>query len=439
MFPSSHAPSFPICHYHILHPFLLCFCVHILVQMTDAEIVSSSFVSGDPPNSGFDDTGNPLTPVFEEMSDTNFEILANEEDQLQEREAAEREADERTAGDEEAEQKANAAPAQSSTAYPAAHRSVESFPVAVVGPGAVIPYRRDMLPPGTTSDRLLEIRGTGGKGKGARSSNVGGVELRQVAADRSDAYFFEGGWPTKDLRNVQVHCYILARLRNGQSGIVTTVRNVCINYGTIEGCQNQMCGRYHTSELGQLMDRLPCAPNGPPVLVGLLPDYVKSNRLFMPPRKDGPAVNLLTWAKEDKLRVEAANHAASAKRKKALRKLEEERKARADAIALSIALAEAKEAHAHSLHQRDQAMLGHSSSSFSLVAPPAPMLPITSPAAPTTSAPTQVPGRAGQMGKRAAEAEEDAEEAELELEAVQARLRAVQARKRARLAKEAEE
>ena len=93
MFHSSHAPSFPICHYHILHPFLLCFCVHILVQMTDAEIVSSSFVSGDPPNLGFDDTGNPLTPVFED--DTNFEVMANEEDQLQEREAAEREDDER--------------------------------------------------------------------------------------------------------------------------------------------------------------------------------------------------------------------------------------------------------------------------------------------------------------------------------------------------------
>ena len=438
MFPSSHAPSFPICHYHILHPFLLCFCVHILVQMTDAEIVSSSFVSGDPPNSGYDDTGNPLTPVFEEEDDTNFEVMANQEDQLQEREAAEREADERVAGDEEAEQKANAAPAQSSTAYPAAHRSVESFPVAVVGPGAVIPYRRDMLPPGTTSDRLLEIRGTGGKGKGASSSNVGGVELRQVAADRSDAYFYEGGWPTKDLRNVQLHCYILARLKDGQSGIVTTVRNVCTRYSTFGGCPTQKCGRYHTPELGLLMDRLPSAPNGPPVSVGLLPDHVKSSRLFVQSRKDGAVVNLLAWSKEDKLRMEAANQAAGARSLKALRKFEDDSKARADTVALTAALAKAREAHALSLHQRDQAILGHSSSSFPQ-ALPAPVLPIASPAAPTTSAPTQVPGRAGQMGKRAAEAEEDAEEAELELEAVQAKLRAVQARKRARLAKEAEE
>ena len=136
--------------------------------------------------------------------------------------------------------------------------------------------------------------------------------------------------------------------------------------------------------------------------------------------------------------MEAANQAAGARSLKALRKFEDDSKARADTVALSAALAKAREAHALSLHQRDQAILGHSSSSFPQ-ALPAPVLPIASPAAPTTSAPTQVPGRAGQMGKRAAEAEEDAEEAELELEAVQARLRAVQARKRARLAKEAEE
>jgi hypothetical protein len=310
----------------------------------------------------------------------------------------------------------------------------------------VIPFKGNKLPQGTTSDRLLEIRGKGGKGKGGRStySNVGGVELRQVAADRSDAYFYEGGWPAKDSRNVQLHCYILARLKNGQSGIVTTVRNVCTKYSTFEGCQSQMCGRYHTPELGQLMDRLPSAPNGPPVSVGLLPDCVKSNKLFMQSRKDGPVVDLLAWSKEDKLRMEAANQAAGDKRKKALRKFEEDRKAREGTIALSIALAEAKEAHAHSLHQREQARLGFSSSSSPL-ALSAPMLPIAPPAAPITSVSTQVPGRAGHMGKRAAEAEEDAEEAELELEAVaikleavQARLRAVQARKRARLAKEAE-
>ena len=87
---------------------------------------------------------------------------------------------------------------------------------------------------------------------------------------------------------------------------------------------------------------------------------------------------------------------------------------RESADAMDRALAKAREAHALSLHQRDQAILGHSSSSFPQ-ALPAPVLPIASPAAPTTSAPTQVPGRAGQMGKRAAEAEEDAEEAELEL------------------------
>jgi hypothetical protein len=406
----------------------------------DCDSSSSSIASGDPPTSGLNEDGNPKTPSMGEVESANQDVDYYEEEQAAENQV-ELQAQSHAL---RKQQKAQAAATE-------LQRLIAEGVQQALGiqrqagqanqPEIQEPYPLVCVPPSNevfTKERMLEVRaGKGKRGKGKGGKGAADVFFLQAASDHRHAFFFNGGWPTKDRKSYQTHVYTLARLQNGVSGIVTTTKNACGDFGTVKGCTRSSCRRYHTVELGMLMDRLPAAPEGPPVLVGKLPEGARSHWYFQ--SQNG---NLLTWSKDVLVKYEAANLYRVKQGQKAVRKLDEAMATRDANDALVDSLDVATMANQQALLLRDQRRSGSwQAPSPSLPAPPAARLqhiPIA--AHLPIAAPSLRPDR-----QALAEAMEDAEEADLELEAaairletVNAKLKAVQARKRARLLTEAE-
>jgi hypothetical protein len=69
----------------------------------------------------------------------------------------------------------------------------------------------------------------------------------------------------------------IAITASGQTGVVTTQQNTCLEYASLTGCLRAKCNKYHV-KIGHIVDSLPCAHGGPPLVLGPLPEHLKNHR-----------------------------------------------------------------------------------------------------------------------------------------------------------------
>ena len=165
-----------------------------------------------------------------------------------------------------------------------------------------------------------------GKGKGK-----GHDAIKTVFCDKASTYFVADRY-SRDKSLHKYACFI-ATTATGETGVVTTQQNTCMEFASSVGCKRPKCSKYHV-KIGHVVDCLPCAPGAPPKLLGPLPQNLKSHHVLK-----GKA----EWSQEQKDRFKVSFDAFKVEQCNKLREYQQEFQQQQEMEEMERVLAKAEE------------------------------------------------------------------------------------------------